>query len=215
MSDVKNHKVHSVAHHFANAGHEFESAKLGMWVFLVTEVLFFGALFVAYAFLRWAYPEMFVEAHHLLDWRMGGLNTLILITSSFTMVMAVRSAQVNQRKQTSAYLLATLVCAFGFLIVKYLEYSAKFHHGYLPAKFFTGQAVSEHIHLFFGIYFMMTGLHGVHVLVGIGLIVWLLIRNQKGDFYSDFFTPLEMVGLYWHFVDLVWIFLFPLFYLVG
>ncbi|NBV82577.1 cytochrome c oxidase subunit 3 family protein, partial [bacterium] len=198
MSDVKNHKVHSVAHHFANAGHEFESAKLGMWVFLVTEVLFFGALFVAYAFLRWAYPEMFVEAHHLLDWRMGGLNTLILITSSFTMVMAVRSAQVNQRKQTSAYLLATLVCAFGFLIVKYLEYSAKFHHGYLPAKFFTGQAVSEHIHLFFGIYFMMTGLHGVHVLVGIGLIVWLLIRNQKGDFYSDFFTPLEMVGLYWH-----------------
>ena len=215
MTDLTGHKVHEVDHHFANAGHEFDSAKLGMWVFLVTEVLFFGALFVAYAFLRWAYPEMFVEAHHLLDWRMGALNTLILITSSFTMVMAVRSAQVNQRGKTSAYLFATMVCAFGFMVVKFFEYAAKIHHGYLPAKFFTAHAVSEHLHLFFGIYFMMTGLHGVHVLVGIGLILWLLRRNAKGHFYSEFYTPLEMVGLYWHFVDLVWIFLFPLFYLVG
>jgi cytochrome c oxidase subunit 3 len=158
---------------------------------------------------------MFVEAHHLLDWRMGALNTLILISSSFTMVMAVRSAQVNQRGKTTAYLLATMVCAFGFLVVKFFEYASKIHHGYLPAKFFTGHAVSEHLHLFFGIYFMMTGLHGVHVLVGIALILWLLWRSSKGHFYSEFYTPLEMVGLYWHFVDLVWIFLFPLFYLVG
>jgi cytochrome c oxidase subunit 3 len=209
------HKEHVVAHHFAGAGHEFDSAKLGMWIFLVTEVLFFGALFVAYAFLRWSYPSMFVEAHHLLDWRMGGLNTLILIISSFTIVMAVRSAQVNQRVNTMKYLLATLVCAFGFLVIKFFEYSSKFHHGLLPPKFFTAAGTSEHLHLFFGIYFTMTGLHGIHVLVGIGLIIWLMRRNAKGHFYSGYYTPLEMVGLYWHFVDLVWIFLFPLFYLVG
>lgn len=215
MNNPSNYKEHIVAHHFASAAHEFESAKLGMWLFLVTEVLFFGALFVAYAFLRWAYPEMFVEAHRLLDWRMGGVNTLILIISSFTMVMAVRSAQVNERSKTTGYLLATLVCAFGFLVVKFFEYSAKIHHGLLPAKFFTASGVSEHLHLFFGLYFTMTGLHGIHVAVGIGLIIWLMRRNAKGHFYSGYFTPLEMVGLYWHFVDLVWIFLFPLFYLVG
>ncbi len=209
------HKPHVVAHHFADAHHEFESAKLGMWVFLVTEVLFFGALFVAYGFLRWAYPDMFVEAHRLLSWKMGALNTLILITSSFTMVMGVHSAQLSRRNHTNFYLLATVLLSFGFLIVKFFEYSAKFHHGLLPAKFFTASGVSEHLHLFFGLYFTMTGLHGLHVLIGIALMVWLMVRNNRGEFHSGYFTPVEMVGLYWHFVDLVWIFLFPLFYLVG
>jgi cytochrome c oxidase subunit 3 len=214
MTNVR-YKEHHVAHHFANAGHEFDSAKLGMWVFLVTEVLFFGALFVAYGFLRWSYPVMFLEAHRLLSWKMGALNTLILISSSFTMVMGVRSAQLNRVRQTAMYLLATILFSFGFLGVKAVEYSAKIHHGLLPAKFFTAHGASEHLHLFFGLYFTMTGLHGLHVIIGIGLMIWLLFRNARGDFHSEYYTPLEMVGLYWHFVDLVWIFLFPLFYLVG
>ncbi|NBV41707.1 cytochrome c oxidase subunit 3 family protein, partial [bacterium] len=188
MTQSNNHQVHQVAHHFANAKHEFDSAKLGMWLFLVTEILFFGGLFVAYGFLRWSYPEMFVEAHHLLDWRMGALNTLVLITSSFTMVMGVRCAQVNLRQKAQMYLGTTAILAFVFLVVKYFEYSAKFHHGLLPGKFFTGTGVSEYLHLFFGIYFTMTGLHGIHVIIGIGLILWLMRRNARGEFYSGFYT---------------------------
>jgi cytochrome c oxidase subunit 3 len=122
---------------------------------------------------------------------------------------------VDQRKSLIAYLLLTLIFAGVFLGVKYIEYAEKIHHGLLPGHFFSAQGVSEYLHLFFGIYFTMTGLHGLHILVGMGLIVWLLVRALKGEFHSGFYTPLEMVGLYWHFVDLVWIFLFPLLYLVG
>jgi len=208
-------KPHHVAHHFASESQEFESARLGMWVFLVQELLFFGALFVAYGIFRWWHPETFIEAHKYLSWKMGAFNTVVLIASSFTMVMAVRSAQVNQRKALISYLLLTLIFAGVFLGVKYIEYMEKIHHGLLPGHFFSAQGASEYLHLFFGIYFTMTGLHGLHILVGMGLIVWLLIRSLKGEFHSEFYTPLEMVGLYWHFVDLVWIFLFPLLYLIG
>lgn len=206
---------HHVAHHFGNAKQEFEAAKFGMWLFLITELLFFGALFVAYAVFRWKYPDMFVEAHRILSWKMGAFNTLVLIVSSFTIVMAVHAVQTNRQKLAQWYLGTTAGLAGVFLVVKYFEYMEKIHHGYLPAKFFSGMGASEHLHLFFGMYFTMTGIHGLHVIIGIGLILWLMRRNQKGHFYSGFFTPVEMVGLYWHFVDLVWIFLFPLFYLVG
>ena len=208
-------KPHHVAHHFASEAQEFESARLGMWIFLVQELLFFGALFVAYGIFRWWHPETFMEAHQYLSWKLGAFNTVVLIASSFTMVMAVRSAQVNQRKSLISYLLLTLIFAGVFLGVKYIEYMEKIHHGLLPGHFFSAQGASEYLHLFFGIYFTMTGLHGLHILVGMGLIVWLLIRSFRGDFHAEFYTPLEMVGLYWHFVDLVWIFLFPLLYLIG
>ena len=167
-------QTHQVAHHFATAKQEFDSAKFGMWLFLVTEVLFFGALFVAYGFLRWRYPEMFVEAHRILSWKMGAFNTLVLIVSSFTIVMAVQSIQRNRQRLAQRYLGITAALAGVFLVVKYFEYMDKIHHGFLPAKFFSGVGVSEHLHLFFGIYFTMTGLHGLHVLIGIGLIVWLM-----------------------------------------
>ena len=206
---------HHVAHHFDNAEQEFESAKLGMWAFLVTEVLFFGALFVAYTILRGLYPEMFIEANHHLSWKMGTFNTVVLIASSFTMVMAVRSSQLSKKESTSVYLLLTFILAGVFMIVKYFEYVEKIDHGYLPFKFFDGAAVAENIHLFFGLYFTMTGLHGLHILIGMGLIIWLILRNNRGEFHADYFTPVEMVGLYWHLVDLIWIFLFPLFYLIG
>tara|TARA_B100000586_G_C20030403_1_gene393069 strand:- start:131 stop:787 length:657 start_codon:yes stop_codon:yes gene_type:complete len=206
---------HEVAHHFDDAHQEFDSAKIGMWAFLAQEVLFFSGLFVIYVVFRYLYPDMFVEAHHHLSWKLGATNTVFLIASSFTMVMGVRSAQLSQKKPTLYYLWATLGFAGCFMVVKGIEYSAKIHHGLLPAKWFGAEGVSETLHLFYGIYFMMTGVHGLHVLVGMGLIIWLILRTMKGEFHSEYYTPLEMVGLYWHLVDLIWIFLFPLLYLVG
>lgn len=205
---------HHVAHHFDSSDQEFTSAQLGMWLFLAQEVLFFSALFVAYAVFKYLYPEMFVEGASHLNWKMGALNTCFLVTSSFTMVMGVRSAQLSQKKATINYLAATFVLAGAFMVVKYFEYSAKIHHGYLPSRWFSGEGVEETLPIFFGIYFFMTGLHGIHVLVGMGLIAWLIIRARRGEFYSEFFTPVEMVGLYWHIVDVIWIFLFPLLYLI-
>ena len=205
---------HKVGHHFANAHQEFSAAKLGMWLFLAQEILFFSAIFVAYAVFRGLHPEMFIDAHHHLSWKMGALNTVVLIFSSFTMVMSVRSAQVNQKNATFWYLFVTVFLAAIFMIVKAFEYQEKIAHGYLPSIWFTGEGIYETMHLFFGLYFTATGLHGLHVLVGMGLLIWLMIKTKKGHFSSEYFTPLENVGLYWHLVDLVWIFLFPLLYLI-
>jgi len=204
-----------VAHHFDTEEQEFEASKIGMWLFLVQEILFFAGLFVAYAIFRGLYPEMFLDAHKALDWRMGAINTVFLITSSFTMVMAVRSFQVNKVKQGIYNLIATFSFAGLFMVIKYFEYAAKISHGYLPSVWFNAEGAYETMHLFFGLYFTMTGLHGLHVIIGMGLILWLIIRAQRGEFHKQYFTPVEMVGLYWHLVDLVWIFLFPLMYLVG
>ena len=207
-------KKHVVAHHFSDAHQEFESAKIGMWAFIAQEILFFSGIFVAYAIFRFLYPDMFIEGASHLDWKMGFLNTLVLITSSFTMVMGVRSAQTNQKKATVNYLTATFVLAGVFMVVKYFEYMAKIHHGLLPANLFTGVGIHDNLHIFFGIYFVGTGLHGLHVVIGMGLLLWLILRARNGEFYEDYFTPVEMVGLYWHLVDIVWIFLFPLLYLI-
>ena len=212
---MKGFVKHKVAHHFADAHQEFSAAKLGMWLFLAQELLFFSALFVAYAVYRGLHPEMFIDAHHHLSWKMGALNTVVLIVSSFTMVMSVRSAQLNQKRASFWYLGATFSCAAIFMIVKGFEYAEKIHHGYLPSVWFSGEGLYETMHIFFGIYFTMTGLHGLHVLVGMGLIIWLMIKTAKGHFSEAYFTPLENVGLYWHLVDLIWIFLFPLLYLIG
>ncbi len=216
MKDGKASGVHHFAHHFKSAFHEFDSCKVGMWLFLLQEVLFFSPLFVAYAVFRAKNPEAWHEASHLLDWKLGALNTLVLICSSFTMAMAVRSAQNGQREKTVKHLAITILCAFGFLIIKYIEYSHKIHVGLLPAGMFSYEGLQHpQAKLFFSLYFMMTGLHGIHVLIGIGLLVWILLRSKKGEFGPEYFTPVELVGLYWHFVDLVWIYLFPLLYLVG
>lgn len=213
--DSKGFIKHKVAHHFPNAHLEFSASKLGMWLFLAQEILFFSALFVAYAVYRWLHPEMFIDAHHHLSWKMGALNTVVLIVSSFTMVMSVRSAQLSQKKATFNYLALTLFFATMFMVVKGFEYAEKISHGYLPSVWFSGEGLHETMHIFFGIYFVMTGLHGLHVVVGMGLIVWLMIKTKQGYYNSEYFTPLENVGLYWHLVDLVWIFLFPLLYLIG
>jgi len=203
-----------VAHHFDTAEQQFDAAKLGMWLFLGQEILFFSALFVAYAVFRYLYPEMFFEASTHLSWQMGAINTVFLITSSFTMALAIREQQLDRQKNSFLLLGATLFFAFLFLIIKYFEYAEKISHGYLPSLFFSGHGDAETMPIFFGIYFFMTGLHAVHVLIGMGLIVWLMIRSAKKQFSSENYTALEMSGLYWHLVDLIWIFLFPLLYLM-
>lgn len=211
-----NAQGHQHAHHFESAEHEFEASKQGMWVFLVTEVLMFGGLFVGYIIFRAMYPEMYHEAAKMLDWRLGGLNTLVLITSSLTMALAVTASQKGERAKTSKYLWWTFVLAGCFMVVKYFEYSHKIHAGLLPGGLFTNTEVTHpKAPLFFSLYFMMTGLHGFHVLIGMAVIAWLIIRNGRGEFSPAFYTPVELVGFYWHFVDLVWIYLFPLLYLIG
>lgn len=208
--------VHHHAHHFANAEEEFEASKQGMWIFLVTEVLMLGAIFVGYAIFRAMYPEMFAEAHKLLNVRMGTLNTVILITSSVTMVLGVAAAQRAQNAKAGRYLLLTLLLAAAFLVVKYFEYSHKIHEGILPGGLYTYEGLKHpKAHLFFSFYFVLTGLHGLHVLIGMGLIFWVYLRTRKNEFSGAYYTPVELVGFYWHFVDLVWIYLFPLLYLVS
>lgn len=299
-----------LAHHFETPAQQFESGKLGMWVFLATEILFFGALFAMYALMRAKEPEVFSYASHYLNTIMGGINTCVLILSSLTMAMAVHFAQRSKKGPLVACLFLTFLGACGFLVIKYFEYTHKFeanlkwgpsfyqpivedgktvgapegmhtteaaaaapvgpgltinpligkplaaesssiHKAALgpagvaaaPSEGSTeaaghgehaaghgaddaaahDEALKAHVyaqdlpvntHRFFGIYYCMTGLHGVHVVIGMFLIGWIMIRAMKGEFNSKYFTPVDLVGLYWHIVDLIWIFLFPLFYLI-
>jgi cytochrome c oxidase subunit 3 len=210
--------THQHAHHFESAEHEFETAKEGMWVFMVTEVLMIGGLFVGYLLFRGMYLETFHHAHKMLSVPMGALNTVILLTSSLTMALAVSASQRGERSKTGWLLVATFLFGVGFLIVKYFEYSGKIHHGTLPGGLYSApELIKEYpkAPLFFSFYFMMTGIHALHVVIGMGLMTWLWIRNKRGEFSPAFYTPVELVGFYWHFVDLVWIYLFPLLYLVG
>ncbi len=318
------HNPH-LAHHFDTMEQQFDSAKLGMWVFLATEILMFGGLFCAYSIYRGNHPEVFQYAHQALNTNLGATNTAILLASSLTMAWGVRCSQLNQQKGLILCLILTLMGGFGFLGIKYLEYSAKYSHGMWvgPHNAFFGTAIDanttpsvpghefdltlkfdhkghdeashghEHgapagtvpvemtkepstinaftkaepaverstiplparspeglssdyvavstptynpmskfevhqhvawddlkaadkrsVYIFFQIYYCMTGLHGLHVLIGMALITWVLIRSIKGEFSSKFFTPVDLVGLYWHLVDLIWIFLFPLLYLI-
>jgi cytochrome c oxidase subunit 3 len=295
-------------HHFDTPVQQYDSAKLGMWLFLATEILLFGGLFCAYAVYRANHPEIFVWAHHLLDTKLGAINTVILLTSSLTMAWAVRCSQLGQRRGLVLLLSLTLLGGFGFLGIKYVEYSSKYRHGLLwgkqykpdphyiaehfglpeggdrgepahepaggdpaghasgpgaadgaasgstaetgqrsadvqapaatagftverttlppPARPPLGRAAAEpqgehavgpqpeYVHVFFSIYFLMTGLHGLHVLAGMAILTWLLVRSARGAFGPDYFTPVDLGGLYWHLVDLIWIFLFPLLYLI-
>lgn len=203
-------------HHFATKEQQFETSKLGMWLFLATEILLFGGLFVGFGVSQNKYPEAFVAAHHHLQRSLGAINTIVLLVSSFTMVMAVWAAQHSKKKALIIFLVLTLLCAGTFMVVKGFEYHHKYEDGLLPGKFFNEQEHGNppNQRIFFSFYFMMTGLHGFHVLGGMGAITWLIIRAMKGHFNSKYFTPVDLVGLYWHLVDLIWIYLFPLLYLI-
>jgi cytochrome c oxidase subunit 3 len=272
-------------HHFDTPEQQFDAGKLGIWLFLATEILLFGGLFAAYAIYRANHPEIFVYAHQFLDKRLGGTNTVILLCSSLTMAWAVRASQLGQRKLLITLLSLTLLGGFGFMGIKYVEYKQKWEHGLLPGTHFSPHEEGEHppakekpasiapasgapapeahavtkpetdraasegeksmikpaaagpagtviedenaahgvghgkrpsnTQIFFGIYFLMTGLHGLHVLIGMGAIGWILVRSLRGEFGPDYYTPVDFVGLYWHLVDLIWIFLFPLLYLIS
>ncbi|PWB64789.1 MAG: cytochrome C oxidase subunit III [Deltaproteobacteria bacterium] len=182
----------------------FEAAKLGLWTFLATEVLLFGALFTAYTVFRLKYPALFHAEHLKLNRVLGAVNTVVLITSSLMVVLGVDAIKRGKARLFEACFGATILLAAVFLCVKYVEYTAKFHHGIYPRT-----------NLFFSIYFMLTGLHGIHVLLGMGVLSYVILLSRRGRLSAGYYTPAEMSGLYWHFVDLVWIYLFPLFYLIG
>jgi cytochrome c oxidase subunit 3 len=287
-----------LAHHFDTPQQQFDAGKLGIWLFLLTEVLFFAGLFCAYTVYRAMHPEVFVYAHYFLDTKLGAVNTCVLLGSSLTAAWAVRNAQLREKKLLIINIVITIACACTFMVVKYFEYSHKYHDGLLPGRSFnpSGQvwelksfrdkhpeaaeyaeklhqeatkaakagapttATAEQAtagaeakavlaverptaeqldplikaglvgprtldpaapisrpamaHVFFGIYFFMTGLHGFHVLIGIGIWVWMLLKAMKGQFGPTYFGPIDFTALYWHLVDLIWIYLFPLLYLI-
>jgi cytochrome c oxidase subunit III len=214
-SATEEKKMDHLQHHFVDSDQQFESAKMGMWIFIVTEILMFGGLFVAYIAYRAWYPELFLEASTELDAFWGGVNTFVLIGSSLTVAMAIRSAQLNQIRGLIINLWITIGLAFTFMVIKYFEYSEKFAKGITPGSSYSYDGIEhEKANIFFSIYYVMTGLHGIHVLIGIGLMLWLVWKAKKKVFHSGYYTPVEITGLYWHLVDVIWIFLFPLLYLI-
>lgn len=277
----------SLHHHFDTPLQQFDSDKLGMWLFLATEILLFGGLFCAYAVYRSNHPEIFIYASEFLDKKWGAINTIVLILSSFTMAMAVRSAQLSLKRALISFLGLTLFLGFVFLGIKYIEYKEKWVHGLLPGKHYSPTIHAEVAHdespppveievesvavpaadasgdepvdeesavlkveksliapaaigppglafevdiqgrlkspeeepknvqQFFSVYFLMTGLHGIHVVAGLIAMIVLMVLSARGRFNREYFTPVELTGLYWHLVDLIWIYLFPLLYLIG
>lgn len=190
-------------HHF-EPEQAYHASKLGMWLFLATEIHLFSGLFAAFAYFRWKYPAAFIEYAQQLNWKLGALNTAVLLLSSYYMVRGVDAAQKGDNKKVVKWMNLTFLCAVIFLIVKAFEYNAKFSHHIYPST-----------HVFWGLYFVMTGIHAFHVIGGMGLILWLRALAKKEKFRVDYYTPVEVCGLYWHIVDAIWIYLFPVVYLLA
>lgn len=206
----------ALAHQFDDLEQQSEAATLGMWAFLVTEVLFFGGLFLGYVVYRSSYPEAFASGSHHLDVALGAVNTAVLIGSSLTMALAVHAAQVGRRKELVLFLLGTILLGAVFLGIKGVEYAHKFAEHLVPGPSFVFTGPHAHqAQLFFSFYFAMTGLHAAHMVIGIGVLAVLTVMAWGGRFSAAYYAPVEISGLYWHFVDIVWIFLFPLLYLIG
>jgi cytochrome c oxidase subunit 3 len=234
--DIHGHRA--LQHHFENMEQQREAGTLGMWVFLVTEIMFFGGMFLAYTLYRSTYPAAFASASNHLDITLGALNTGVLILSSFTMAMAVYFTQVGKRRPQVICLALTLLLGMTFLGVKAVEYHDKYNDALIPGRLIPGRpfhpevqqegqahdphkltllpgATVRQVELFYWIYFAMTGMHALHMIIGAGLLTFLLIFSLKGRFDPEYHSPVEVIGLYWHFVDIIWIFLFPLLYLLG
>jgi cytochrome c oxidase subunit 3 len=205
----------ALAHHFDDLEQQREAASLGMWVFLATEVLFFGGLFAAYMIYRVWYPSAFGEASRSLDIYLGTINTVILITSSLTMALAVHAAATGRRGALLGLLVLTMVLGAAFLGIKGIEYYQKFVEHHVPGPGFHFEGTEPiHTQIFFSLYFMMTGLHALHMIIGMGIMTVMLFMAWRRMFSPEWYTPIEVSGLYWHFVDIIWIFLFPLLYLI-
>jgi len=211
------HHAPALAHHFDSLEQQTEAATLGMWVFLCTEVLFFGGLFMVYTVYRTWYPDAFAAASHSLDITLGTINTAVLITSSLTMALAVHAAQLGQRKLLMLFLVATMALGVVFLGIKSVEYYQKFVEHHVPGRSFSFEEpqFAVHAQIFFSLYFAMTGLHALHMIIGLGIMLFMFRCAWNETITAEYFSPIEIAGLYWHFVDIVWIFLFPLLYLLG
>lgn len=210
--------VHSPAlrHHFDTVEQQKDASTLGMWIFLVTEIMFFGGAFAAYTVYRSLYPDAFAAASNELDIVLGAVNTAVLIVSSFTMVMAVYSAQTGRRKALAGYLLATMFFGLVFLVIKGFEWHHKWVEHHVPGPHFHFEGpYADKAQMFFSLYFAMTGLHALHMVIGLGILAVLVWMTLRGAFSREYYTPVDVSGLYWHFVDIIWIFLFPLLYLIG
>lgn len=216
MPDPHAGHVEGLAHHFDSFEQQREASYFGMWVFLVTEIMFFGGLFLAYIIYRLQNSHAFALGSHELDITLGAINTAVLIGSSLTMALAVWAAQTGRRLGTVGYLLATIVLGGGFLGIKVVEYGAKFEHHLFPGPNFhwPGPEASG-VEMFFNLYFCMTGLHALHMIIGMAILLVIAVMAWRGAFTPDNHNLVEGIGLYWHFVDIVWIFLFPLLYLLG
>jgi cytochrome c oxidase subunit 3 len=201
---------------FDTAEQQKDASTLGMWIFLITEIMFFGGMFLAYTIYRGTYFQVFALASSSLNAMIGAANTAVLLCSSFTMVLAVRAAQLGKREALIIFLILTLLLGIAFLGVKAYEWNVKFQEHHVPGPTFHLEGTGEqgHAQLFFSLYFAMTGLHALHMVVGCGILTWLLILSVKGRFTPEYMTPVDIAGLYWHFVDIIWIFLFPLLYLI-
>jgi cytochrome c oxidase subunit 3 len=240
------HRTGELYGQFQTLEQQKESSTLGMWIFLVTEVLFFGGMFTTYTINRHEYFAAFGIGSNTLDITLGTTNTMVLIMSSFTMAMAVWSAQTGKKKLVPLFLILTLSLGCVFLGIKFVEYKQKFDHHLIPGRSFdvwyvvdntkpqteiekkqldaereelhkatlTDPDIQSHAQLYFSLYFAMTGLHALHMIIGAGLLIWLIRVSLRGRFTPQYNTPVEVVGLYWHFVDIVWIYLFPLLYLI-
>ena len=215
MSD-QTHPSTSLAHQFEDLAQQREVASLGMWLFLVTEVLFFGGLFLVYSVYRGWYPAAFAaSSHELIVWA-GTLNTVVLITSSLTMALAVHAAETGNRRALILLLLATMALGCVFLGVKAYEYRTEYLEHHVPGLGFEFEKTYFlQAQIFFSLYFVMTGLHALHMIIGLGVMAVMVWLSWRGRITPEYFNPIEVSGLYWHFVDIVWIFLFPLLYLIG
>lgn len=206
----------ALLHHFDTVEQQRASSTLGMWVFLVTEIMFFGGLFTVYLVYRNLFHEAFILGSRELDIKWGATNTAVLICSSLTMALGVRAAQTGKRKALMFFLVLTMILGTAFLGIKAIEYAHKFEHHLVPgASFQFDSPDAKQVQLFFSLYFCMTGLHALHMIIGLGIMSWLLYHSAKGRFNPEYYSPVEVGGLYWHFVDIVWIFLFPFLYLIG
>ncbi len=212
-------EVVHLKHHFATQAQQMDADMLGMWTFLITEVLFFGGMFASYAVYRNIYPTAFASTSEYMNVVLGGTNTAVLICSSLTMALSVRAAQLSNRKHLIGFLILTMIFGTAFLVIKGFEYHAKWVEGLVPGLHWGAYPehpeFAHHAQILFFLYFCMTGMHALHMVVGLGLLTYLLIQAYRRVFHADYFVPVEMIGLYWHFVDIVWIFLFPLLYLIG
>ena len=222
MSDVTLHAdehVHHpfLQHHFEDLGQQHEASTLGMWLFLSTEILFFGGVLCAYWIYRVLYPDAWALGAAQQKSLWGGINTIVLIVSSLTMALAVRNAQLGRQRALKVMLLFTMLFGLTFLVVKGIEYHAHWTEGLFPGDHFTWHEHPElapKVQLFMVFYWGLTGLHALHMVIGVGLLIWIFIRAARLHFSPEYYAPVEVMGLYWHFVDIVWIFLFTFLYLI-